>query len=558
MTLSNYLFYRKKYKWHDVWMCVCAAGIGFLIFLIIYGWTSLDVQNDAWIMAGYDEVDIKQHYAGWLAFRKSEWAFPLAMAKDMAVGTGTIISFTDSIPWLAIFFKLFHKILPETFQYFGIYTGLCYILQAIAGYNILYGRTKRCFYSYMGTILFCLAPILMERAFRHTALGSQWLILFSINLYLKHCRQGVSKTYIWYLLLEVLAIGIHPYFLPMVASFSLLCVVEDFRHRNWWSGLIFVGQLIFTYLTGCLLGVLGQGINPSRKGFGYYSMNLNALYNPTSCGGYCWSSILKVHGQTLGNYDGFNYFGFGMVLLLILLLAFMLVTNKYRAFFKSLKCNWPVCIMVIFLTLFAVSNVITYNGRELFTIPLPQWLLKLCGIFRASSRLFYPVYYLSYLFLLFRWWDMKTEYKQWHIYIVLLLCICVQVFDLHNTIEQKHQQMIENRDYISILNETALSEQIQHCETLFLEEDINDYENRNLAVWAFKNNLNTYFSVANSGNYSKSHKLALETLENQKARKSLGGVIIATTLEETAKQYLSIFVDGKCYVYGDIYLIFKK
>jgi hypothetical protein len=109
-------------------MCTWAAGMGVLIFLMIYGWTPLEVQNDAWIMAGYDEVDIKQHYAGWLAFRKSEWTFPLGMAQDMAVGTGTIISFTDSIPWVAMFFKLFRNVLPETFQYFGIYTGLCYIL----------------------------------------------------------------------------------------------------------------------------------------------------------------------------------------------------------------------------------------------------------------------------------------------------------------------------------------------------------------------------------------------------------------------------------------------
>lgn len=72
-------------------------------------------------MAGYDESDIIQHYSGWLAFRNSEWSFPLGLAKDMAIEDGTYISFTDSIPWVAIFFKLFNQFLPETFQYFGLY-----------------------------------------------------------------------------------------------------------------------------------------------------------------------------------------------------------------------------------------------------------------------------------------------------------------------------------------------------------------------------------------------------------------------------------------------------
>ena len=72
-------------------------------------------------MEGYDETDIIQHYAGWEAFRDSDWAFPLAYTDHMAEGDGTLISYTDSLPWIAIFFKLFNSFFPESFQYFGIY-----------------------------------------------------------------------------------------------------------------------------------------------------------------------------------------------------------------------------------------------------------------------------------------------------------------------------------------------------------------------------------------------------------------------------------------------------
>ena len=101
---------------------VLGGIIGIIAFLVIYGITPLDVTNDRWIMAGYNENDIIQHYAGWVAYRTSEWTFPIGIASNMAWGDGTVISYTDSIPWIAVICKIFTKVLPETFQYFGIYT----------------------------------------------------------------------------------------------------------------------------------------------------------------------------------------------------------------------------------------------------------------------------------------------------------------------------------------------------------------------------------------------------------------------------------------------------
>lgn len=164
--------------------------IGIMIFTLIYGFSPLNITNDRWILSGYDETDIIQHYAGWLAYRNSEWKMPLGMADNMSVGTGTIISFTDSIPIVAIICKAFRRFLPDTFQYFGIYTLLCYILQSIAAFKIIHLKTQNIVYSTIGIFLFGFSPILMERAFRHTALGSQWIILFAIYLYLKHFKDA--------------------------------------------------------------------------------------------------------------------------------------------------------------------------------------------------------------------------------------------------------------------------------------------------------------------------------------------------------------------------------
>ena len=100
-------------------LCLCAC-MGVLAFLVIYGPAPLDPTADTWLLAGYDEGDITQHYAGWLAFRNSPWAFPLGYAANLSVPDGVIISYTDSIPWVAILCKLLRGLLPATWQYFGL------------------------------------------------------------------------------------------------------------------------------------------------------------------------------------------------------------------------------------------------------------------------------------------------------------------------------------------------------------------------------------------------------------------------------------------------------
>ena len=98
------------------------AAAGMVVFFLLYGTSTLHPTYDAWILNGYDEWDIQQHYAGWVLFRNSHWAFPLGLADTIAAPDGTVISFTDSIPWVSIFCKALRGVLPSTFQWFGWYT----------------------------------------------------------------------------------------------------------------------------------------------------------------------------------------------------------------------------------------------------------------------------------------------------------------------------------------------------------------------------------------------------------------------------------------------------
>jgi len=524
--------------------------IGFCVFWVIYGLDVLNVTNDTWIMQGYDEYDIIQHYAGWCAYRNSTWQFPLGLADEMAFGT--YISYTDSIPLAAIFFKLLLQIVhyEGTFQYFGIYTLGCYTLQAISAGFLMRRKTKRmsCIVTIM--ILLCFSPILMERAFRHTALGSQWLILFALYYYLKCKDAGYDNYPVAFYVLSVLAITIHPYFIPCTMIFALVMVAEALIHkkRQVYFCLNFGLNLVVCAGVGVVIGVLGTGVETSRSGYGYYSMNLNALFNPSSCGGYTWSDFFKVQNQVLGNYDGFNYLGLG-ILFLIALVCYWVIADG-GVWKQCLREHMVFLIAMLWMTLFAVSNVVTI-GDKTFTITLPGKLVELCGIFRASSRMFYAVYYSMIIYSL-GYLVSKTEgYVKIKSFVMVAGILVLQLTDLHSVIEEKHDAMEVKVNSESLLTDSYLAEKLKNYqEIISLETE------SGVAVCAAKNHLKVLYSVANSGTYEKATEYVNEKwqeMENGHIDKNL---VYETVSVEQKDYILSLNPDAECYEAMWRYFIF--
>ena len=293
--------------------------IGAFAFISIYGFLPLNVSYDHWLINGYAGADVRQHYAGWLAFRRSPWALPLGSIDGLG---GTVLTYTESIPLVAIFFKTFRSILPETFQFFGIYIFLCFILQGISSGLLISIFSKDKIFTILGVILFCYSPIMVDRAFKHTALASHWLILFTLYFYFKSRERGKMSP--WNCLICLLSIGIHPYFLPVIFGLVFANAVElSIRDKKqiYRSSGIFLASLLLTVSFGYLIGALGTSSSLGGHGYGYFSMILNAIVNPQGGSRIVWSKFLKTLPQTLGNYDGFNYLGLGGILLLLLALV---------------------------------------------------------------------------------------------------------------------------------------------------------------------------------------------------------------------------------------------
>lgn len=370
--------------------------LGGLIFIAVYGFVPLNVTDDSWLLNGYVELDATQHYAGWLAYRKSDAALPLGIIDGFG---GTVLTYTDSIPWVAIIFKCFSCILPETFQYFGLYVLVCFVLQTISAGLLLGLFCDNRISVLLGTILFGFSPIMIERAFRHSALASHWLILFMLYFYFKSRRDG--RIDLRSAVIPVITIGIHPYFLPAVFGLIFADAVELFvadRKTLPRSAVCLFGSLAVTVGAGYLIGALGASSSLGGAGYGYFSMNLNAVVNPTSCGGIVWSRFLKVLPQTLGNYDGFNYLGLGVLIgAAISVVSIIVNAVSGKRIIALIKRNAVLILLCLVFWAFAVTNVVTLNCNVLLNCRLPHKIIMLASIFRASSRIFYPVFYLILL-----------------------------------------------------------------------------------------------------------------------------------------------------------------
>lgn len=378
-------------KWH---LFALGAALGIAVFLLIYGTAPLNVANDSFCRGGFIEKDIQQHYAGWLFYRHSALGWPLGVTQAVNAPDGVSIAYTDSIPLLAVLCRPLAAALGGTFQYFGWFTLGCFALQGGFGALLCGLFANALFAQLAGALVFIVSPVLIERAFRHSSLGAQWLVLAALYCYFSCRRQGRYAS-AGLFIINVLAVGIHPYFLPMTYAVTLALLLEyAVTHRQWLRpAALLIGNMACTAALGWALGLLyGTATSGGQALYGYFAMNLNALWNPIGVNGVLYSRLLPAQNQVNGNYDAFAYLGLGV----LAALPVVLVLGR-RRILSCLRRHWALCLVCAVLTAFAISNTITANGVTLATLPLPAAAVKLFSVFRSGGRLFWPVYYLLVL-----------------------------------------------------------------------------------------------------------------------------------------------------------------
>jgi hypothetical protein len=455
-------------KW-ILWILVTLIVI--IIYHVCYNLTSLHPSNIDWLMTA--RHDWGTHYLGWAFYKNEPWHFPLGKVTGYNYPVGTNVGFTDSIPLMAIFFKIFSGWLTDDFQYFGLFLFLCHLLAAYFTVLLCKLFKVNTIATLVAVVFVATNPVLVYRGM-HPALCAQWLLIACIYFYfLNPDTVRPKKILLYQLILLLLSALINPYLCWMVLGFTLatpvkLCFFDKAIEKKYFFGYLAVSAILLMlvwYLTGMIdfgkkedLGVGGA--------YGLYALNLNSLYNSRG-----YSPILPLFDWVSWHqYEGFMYLGFGMLILVFILLlyygyVFIKRQGKGSTTFRKISNkNIPLIVLVALYTIFSVTLVFTLNGKVLFRIPAPSFFVQLVEIFRANARFFWMPYYLIILFTIIGL--AKSKLKPVFVSVLIIGAMFIQLYDIKSLLTSRRD--MTNSTYTPPMdNQTWLKIMSQFDEILF-------------------------------------------------------------------------------------------
>lgn len=454
--------------------------IGILAFFAIFGFKVLDPTFDAWLSS----FDLAQHYLGWLFFRKAEWTFPIGVAHDLGLELSSSIVYSATNPLLAFIFKVLDPFLPDTFQYVGIWFLVCFILQGIFSYKLLRLFIKDDAIAYLGVCFFVFSPFLIHR-WGHETLCAHWLIIASWYYYFNDTNY--SRIIVWSVLLS-LAVLTQAYFLPMVSAIWFASLLSAYMRETISKRQLAWECITVLALPSFLAYLFGYFTSPGRVsefGFGFFKMNLLSLIDSSG-----WSYILRDIPQGLGEYEGFQFLGLGIALLI--LIGIVGIDFKRKPYLKNkTTILFPLLLVVVFFTIISVTNVVGFGSRQ-HVFPIPQWLQQYCSIFRSSGRFFWVV---SYLIMVLAVVGVFEYYPRNRAFFVIFFCCCVQVIDsssgwwhIHNTIKN-HKNLFEQTEFMKNKLWSELAKHYDEIRVLPVEQTCKLW--KEVGYFAVKNDLGT-------------------------------------------------------------------
>ncbi len=447
------------------------ALLGGVAFLFIYGFRILDVTYIDRMLVREGVEDLPQHYLGWEFFRRSAWSFPFGNIEGLIYPETVSVVYTDSIPLFAVFFKLFSTFLPANFQYFGIFTLICFLLQGGFAALICDSFFKNTAYSLVLSFFFILSPIMLRRTFYHSALTAHFLILAAFTIWMYKSSFTSWKTpIVLFALLNALTVTIAAYFTPMTLGVMLCYALQELieRKKRIRVLLLIIVSVLAILGTAWLFGYFSGDITPASQGLGNYSFNLNGFFNPLWYSGIFKSLPMYAYQQE----EGFAYLGAGTIFLLSVTLV--LLSLRFADRIKKTgkinlpgKLKIPYFVMALVFTALAVSPVITFQDKLLFTIPLPEIVRNMLSVFRSSGRLIWPVYYAVFIFAVREistyYQSIKTptqtdtkkqksSFSEIIVSLVIVSCLFLQVYDIAPLIAEKKILISSKVEYRSVLN----------------------------------------------------------------------------------------------------------
>lgn len=373
--------------------------------------------------------DAAQSQIGWFYFARDAWRFPLFDIRNYHLPEGANLLLSDGIPLLALIAKPVYRALYSSSDtppiYVGYWVAACLALQVLMALRLLSSLgIADLRHRLAAAVLFCYVPLLFLRFGQFSLLG-QFIVLLSVDGYVRATREQAARIPVWTMLVPAVALWVHPYLAAMSALLGFAALAEQYRRRRLrWPDLAL--RAAAAVLSALAVMWLGGGYldNPGRgfRDYGIYSLNLLSPFVPTPnslSGSLLGTSIPSAAG--LHQWEGSCYLGAGVLFLAACALP------AFRDW-KGLVRRHAVLLMVLAASLvFAISHRIALGSTLLAQVPLPDGALDLLSKFRASGRF---VWISVYVFTAFLCVAVMRGYSPARSLTILVLAALLQFADV--------------------------------------------------------------------------------------------------------------------------------
>ncbi|MEM9986503.1 MAG: DUF6311 domain-containing protein, partial [Bacteroidota bacterium] len=368
--------------------------------------------------------------------RNADWSIPLGHIEDYFYPLGTNVGYTDSIPLVALLFKLVNAWLPTDFQYLGIWLLACLWLQLWILWRLFAELgVKSPLLRLPLTLLVGMAPLWIHRTM-HPALSAHFFLIAAILLYHRQTKESGSKVFWPQLALVTGVAWTHPYLAVMVLAVVMVGWGWTLLGAPTWKkkGLTLSISLLFpgmTLLSWWLIGYFDLSHEQTTiGGLGYYSCNLNSLINPAS-----FSTFLPGLPETTFQYEGYAYLGLGLLGVVgVASILFLRSGLRGEISLQSLSRWGGIGLVALLMWIFALSPRITWGDHEIFNYL--SWVeeLSLFHTFRSSGRFVWLAWYLIAIAALIR--ISRWKISQWGLIVGAWIVLLIQFWDLTPLIEK--------------------------------------------------------------------------------------------------------------------------
>lgn len=365
----------------DRWTAVVSYLVALLLGLAVAGYMfpkRAVFATDIRVRPVY-EYDAAMNVYGQRYFTKDAWRWPPLQVKTLGAPEGTNVGFMDGIPLAELVVKVFRRFLPPDFHSVYLWLALCWVAQPMAAVFALRSAGERRLAPNLAVAMIAVSMPPQLFQFVHSSLCSHFVLLIALGLYFRIVRGARRSNLLAAGALMLAALLINPYIMEMTIAVLVAAPISLLARREdaWKPVAVWIGGEVV--VTAAVALLLGYGHAVPMPGFGLFSMNLLSPFYHVA------KRIGPYVDATGGQYEGFQYLGAGVILIL-LVAAFCLSMREGLAL---LRRHAGLVFSSVVLTCLAVSTKVYLGHRLLLDLPTPDMLLEL----RSSGRLFWPVAY---------------------------------------------------------------------------------------------------------------------------------------------------------------------